>query len=78
MARTIAGALMIVVLASCSVEESEQSPRVPPASLAQAETPETSDTTDTAGSDGSEDTSVAAAETTAHESAGLRADYNAP
>ena len=75
MARTIAGALtlMVVLLASCSVEEPEPSPRALAPSLAQTETPETPEM-----DAGVEDTPETVAETTAHENAGLRADYNAP
>ncbi len=72
MARTrIAGALAVVVLASCSVEEPEKSlPVLRPPVASQAEAKE--------GSDGSQTTPVLAANTRAAENAGLRADFAAP
>ncbi len=72
MARTIAGAFVVVVLTSCSVEEPEPSLRVLRPPLAQAETD------DGKGSDGSQKTPMTTAQTSAAENAGLRADFNAP
>ena len=71
---TIAGAL-VVVLASCSVEEPEQSLRVlrPPLAY-QAEDKKTDEGK---GSDDSQKIPVTTANSPA-ENAGLRADFNAP
>ena len=75
MTRSIAGALVVVLLASCSVEEPEPSPRVLPPPLAQAE--DKKETADRKGSE-SQETPVTTAKTGPAENAGLRADFNAP
>ena len=73
----IAGALVVVVLTSCSVEEPEQPLRVlrPPFAY-QAEGKKEAD--DGKRSDRSQKTPVTTAKTSAAKNAGLRADFKAP
>jgi len=78
MAKTrIAGALVAVVLASCSVEEPEQTPSVlRPAPAGQSEGKQ--EAVDRKESDDTQTAPVTTAGNGAAENAGLRADFSAP